>query len=48
MTTNAKKLYYIACYHTNYDCNYKWWSILSQIMLTHRNSMTSIAEVAKL
>ena len=47
-TTNAKKLYYIACYHTNYDCNYRWWSILSQIMLTHHNSMTSIVEVTKL
>ena len=47
-TTNAKKLYCIACYHTNYDCNYRWWSILSQIILIHRNSMTSIVEVAKL
>ena len=47
-TTNAKKLYCIACYHINYDYNYGWWSILSQIMLTHHNSMTSIVEVAKL
>ena len=45
MTTNAKKLCCIACYHTNYDYNYGWWSILSQIMLTHHNSMTSIVEV---
>ena len=42
------KLKCIPCYHTNYDCNYGWWSILSQIMLTHHNSTTSIVEVAKL
>ena len=47
-TTNTKKLYCIACYHTNYNCNYGWWSILSQITPTHHNSTASIIEVAKL
>ena len=47
-TTNRNKLYSIECYHIYYDCNYGWWCILSQIMLTHCNSTTSIVEVAKL
>ena len=45
-TTNAKKLYHVACYHTNYDCNYRWWCFSSQIMHIHCNSPTS-TEVAK-